>query len=381
MYWTLIKAGILRKKARSILTVLSISVAFLLFGLLQAAAPIFSGQMEGLKADMVLTMNRYNMLGKLPYSHVEFIKEIEEVEAVLYMDYITSISQETMLDGVTVAMGGDIEIYERFQISDEHLKAFKDIKVGALVGESLAIDKNIVIGDRVFVKSLSINADGTYDWEFEVVGLYKANPKADELGMVVNYDYFDDSRTSDKGTVGYIIAKVSDAELADDVSQTIDTEFTNSSWATRSGPESQIAVDMMGEFGDIELIINAILSAVFFTILLVTGNTISQSVRERTTDIAVLKTLGYQDIQIFNMVLLEALFLISFGIILGLGLSLLTLPAINAVSGGLTEGLIFLTSDKIILALIIGVAVSFISSIMPAYHALNLKVVDALRSD
>ena len=137
----------------------------------------------------------------------------------------------------------------------------------------------------------------------------------------------------------------------------------------------------MGEFGDIELIINAILSAVFFTILLVTGNTISQSVRERTTDIAVLKTLGYQDIQIFNMVLLEALFLISFGIILGLGLSLLTLPAINAVSGGLTEGLIFLTSDKIILALIIGVAVSFISSIMPAYHALNLKVVDALRSD
>ena len=381
MYWTLIKAGILRKKARSILTVLSISVAFLLFGLLQAAAPIFSGQMEGLKADMVLTMNRYNMLGKLPYSHVEFIKEIEEVEAVLYMDYITSISQETMLDGVTVAMGGDIEIYERFQISDEHLKAFKDIKVGALVGESLAIDKNIVIGDRVFVKSLSINADGTYDWEFEVVGLYNANPKADELGMVVNYDYFDDSRTSDKGTVGMIIAKVSDAELADDVSQTIDTEFTNSSWATRSGPESQIAVDMMGEFGDIELIINAILSAVFFTILLVTGNTISQSVRERTTDIAVLKTLGYQDIQIFNMVLLEALFLISFGIILGLGLSLLTLPAINAVSGGLTEGLIFLTSDKIILALIIGVAVSFISSIMPAYHALNLKVVDALRSD
>ncbi len=381
MYWTLIKAGILRKKARSILTVLSISVAFLLFGLLQAAAPIFSGQMEGLKADMVLTMNRYNMLGKLPYSHVEFIKEIEEVEAVLYMDYITSISQETMLDGVTVAMGGDIEIYERFQISDEHLKAFKDIKVGALVGESLAIDKNIVIGDRVFVKSLSMNADGTYDWEFEVVGLYRANPKADELGMVVNYDYFDDSRTSDKGTVGFIIAKVSDAELADDVSQTIDTEFTNSSWATRSGPESQIAVDMMGEFGDIELIINAILSAVFFTILLVTGNTISQSVRERTTDIAVLKTLGYQDIQIFNMVLLEALFLISFGIILGLGLSLLTLPAINAVSGGLTEGLIFLTSDKIILALIIGVAVSFISSIMPAYHALNLKVVDALRSD
>jgi hypothetical protein len=119
MYWTLIKAGILRKKARSILTVLSVSVAFLLFGLLQAASPIFTGQMEGLRADLVMTMSRYNMMGKLPYSHVEFIEEIEGVEAVLYMDYITSISQDSMFDGITVAMGGDIEIYDRFKITEE----------------------------------------------------------------------------------------------------------------------------------------------------------------------------------------------------------------------------------------------------------------------
>ena len=380
MYWTLIKAGVLRKKARSILTVLSVSIAFLLFGLLQAASPIFSGQMEALQADMVITMNRYNMLGKLPYSHVEFIKEIEEVEDVLYMDYITSVSQETMLDGVTIAMGGNLEIYERFKISEEYLKAFRGLKIGTLVGESLAVDKNITIGDRVFVKSLSMNADGTNDWEFEVVGLYNASPKADELGMIVNYDYFDDSRTSDKGTVGMIIAKASEAELAEDISRTIDAEFKNSSWATRSGPESQIAVDMMAEFGDIELIINAILSAVFFTILLVAGNTISQSVRERTTDLAVLKTLGYQDLQIFNMVLLEATFLIFLGVSLGLGLSLLSLPVIDAASGGMMEGLVYLTWNKIFLAIGIGIIVSFVSSIMPAYKALNLKVVDALRS-
>ncbi len=381
MYWTLIKAGVLRKKVRSVLTVLSVSIAFLLFGLLQAASPIFTGQMDGLRADLVMTMSRFSMVGKIPYSHVEFIKEIEEVESVLYMDYITSVSQDSMLDGITVAMGGDIEIYERFKISNEDLKAFKNLKIGALVGEAFAIEKDISIGDRVFVKSLSMNADGTYDWEFEVVGLYNSSPKADEMGIVVNYDYFEDSRISDKGTVAVIISKVSNPEFADVISQKIDNEFTNSSWATRSGPESQLAASIMADFGDIELIINAILSAVFFTILLVTGNTISQSVRERTTDLAVLKTLGYQDNQIFIMVLLESLFLILLGVFTGLGMSLLSIPAINAASGGLMEGLFFLTTEKLLLACFIGVLVSFVSSIMPAYKALNLKVVDALRSD
>lgn len=381
MYWTLIKAGVLRKKVRSVLTVLSVSIAFLLFGLLQAASPIFTGQMDGLRADLVMTMSRYSMVGKIPYSHVEFIKEIEEVESVLYMDYITSVSQDSMLDGITVAMGGDIEIYERFKISNEDLKAFRNLKIGALVGEAFAIEKDISIGDRVFVKSLSMNADGTYDWEFEVVGLYNSSPKADEMGIVVNYDYFEDSRISDKGTVAVIVSKVSNPEFADVISQKIDDEFTNSSWATRSGPESQLAASIMADFGDIELIINAILSAVFFTILLVTGNTISQSVRERTTDLAVLKTLGYQDNQIFIMVLLESLFLILLGVFTGLGMSLLSIPAINAASGGLMEGLFFLTTEKLLLACFIGVLVSFVSSIMPAYKALNLKVVDALRSD
>ena len=381
MYWTLIKAGVLRKKVRSVLTVLSVSIAFLLFGLLQAASPIFTGQMDGLRADLVMTMSRYSMVGKIPYSHVEFIKEIEGVESVLYMDYITSVSQDSMLDGITVAMGGDIEIYERFKISNEDLKAFRNLKIGALVGEAFAIEKDISIGDRVFVKSLSMNADGTYDWEFEVVGLYNSSPKADEMGIVVNYDYFEDSRISNKGTVAAIVSKVSNPEFADVISQKIDDEFTNSSWATRSGPESQLAASMMAELGDIELIINAILSAVFFTILLVTGNTISQSVRERTTDLAVLKTLGYQDNQIFIMVLLEALFLILLGVFTGLGMSLLSIPAINAASGGLMEGLFFLTTEKLLLACFIGVLVSFVSSIMPAYKALNLKVVDALRSD
>jgi putative ABC transport system permease protein len=381
MYWTLIKAGVLRKKVRSVLTVLSVSIAFLLFGLLQAASPIFTGQMDGLRADLVMTMSRFSMVGKIPYSHVEFIKEIEGVESVLYMDYITSVSQDSMLDGITVAMGGDIEIYERFKISNEDLKAFRNLKIGALVGEAFAIEKDISIGDRVFVKSLSMNADGTYDWEFEVVGLYNSSPKADEMGIVVNYDYFEDSRISNKGTVAAIVSKVSNPEFADVISQKIDDEFTNSSWATRSGPESQLAASIMADFGDIELIINAILSAVFFTILLVTGNTISQSVRERTTDLAVLKTLGYQDNQIFIMVLLEALFLILLGVFTGLGMSLLSIPAINAASGGLMEGLFFLTTEKLLLACFIGVLVSFVSSIMPAYKALNLKVVDALRSD
>ena len=181
-----------------------------------------------------------------------------------------------------------------------------------------------------------------------------------------------------KGTTSYIMAKVLSPELADSVSNKIDKNFENSDRATRSGPENQIAMEMVGEFGDIELIMNLILSAVFFTILLVTGNTMSQAVRERTADLAVLKSIGYGDLQLFISVMLEAFIIIFSGLILGLGLTLLMIPAIVAASQGMAEDVLYLSNSSILLAFSIGVFVSFVSAFMPAWQALRLKVVDAL---
>jgi len=380
MYWVLIKAGLLRKKIRTVLTVLSIATAFLLFGMLHSMSAVFTGQMKGMSADIIMVMPRYNIFGTQPYTTFEYVKSLEGVEKASHMTILTSDMLGSMFDGVVFAVDENyFDVYKRFQVTDEHREAMRLRPDGVLVGRLLAEQKAFKIGDKVRIKSHSMNEDGSYNWEFEVVGFYTvAQYTGDEMGIIANYKYIDDSRLSMKGTTSYIMAKVLSPELADSVSNKIDKNFENSDRATRSGPENQIAMEMVGEFGDIELIMNLILSAVFFTILLVTGNTMSQAVRERTADLAVLKSIGYGDLQLFISVMLEAFIIIFSGLILGLGLTLLMIPAIVAASQGMAEDVLYLSSSSILLAFSIGVFVSFVSAFMPAWQALRLKVVDAL---
>ena len=172
----------------------------------------------------------------------------------------------------------------------------------------MAEQKGLRIGDILNTESNSMNSDGTNNWSFEIVGFYTAKQiKGDEMGAVINWDSFDETRVNQKGTVGMIMVKASSAEMGDSISNQIDQRFMNSSYATRSGPESMIAVEMAGEFADVELIVNSILLSVFFTILLVSSNTLAQSIRERTSDIGVLKCLGYKDLTIFTSVIFEAI--------------------------------------------------------------------------
>jgi len=380
MYWVLIRASLFRKKIRTFLTIASISIAFLLFGLLHSMSSIFTGTMQGMSADIIMVMPKYNMMGTQPYTTVEYVKSIEGVEKVTHMTMLSSDMIGSMFDGVVFAVDENFyDVYGRFQATEEYQQAMRLRPDGALVGRLLADQKGFKIGDKVRIKANSRNEDGTFNWEFEVVGFYTvAKYTGDEMGIIANYKYVDDSRLTMKGTTGYIMAKVLSPELADSVSNKIDKNFENSDRATRSGPENQIAMEMVGEFGDIELIMNLILSAVFFTILLVTGNTMSQAVRERTADLAVLKSIGYGDFQLFISVMLEAFIIIFSGLILGLGLTLLMIPAIVAASQGMAEDVLYLSSSSILLAFSIGVFVSFVSAFMPAWQALRLKVVDAL---
>lgn len=380
MYWILIRASLVRKKIRTILTILSITTAFLLFGMLHSMSAVFTGQMQGMSADIIMVMPRYNMFGTQPYSTFEYVKSIEGVESASHMTMLTSDMLGSMFDGVVFAVDENyFDVYDRFQTTDEYRKAMRVRPDGVLVGKLLAEQKGFKIGDKVRIKSLTMNEDGTYNWEFEVVGFYTVKVyTGDEMGIIGNYKYVDDSRVNMKGTTGYIIAKVLSPELADGISTKIDENFKNSDRATRTGAENQLAMEMVGQFGDIELVINLILSAVFFTILLVTGNTMSQAVRERTADLAVLKSIGYGDMQLFMMVMLESFIIIFTGLILGLGLTLLSIPAIVAASQGMADDAIFLSASSILLAFGIGVFVSLVSSFMPAQRALKLKVVDAL---
>ena len=381
MYWTLVKMGLIRKRLRTFLTVMSMFIAFWLYGTLNTFAGLFTGAIEGLSAENIMVMPRYNMLGKLPYSHVTFIEEVEGVEQTMFMDLLVSDSIESMMDGVVYAVSPNFfEIYDRFETDEEALAAMNSNPNATIVGKLMAETKGLEIGDILPIKSTSMNSNGSYDWSFQVVGFYTAKQiKGDEMGAVINWDSFDEARLNQKGTVGFIMAKISDASLGDEISDVIDERFKNSAYATRSGPESVIAVEMAGEIADVELIVNAILLAVFFTILLVSGNTMAQSIRERTNDIGVLKCIGYKDKTIFFSVILEAITICFCAVLAGLLFTMSLIPIIETASGGLLEDILSVKTSTVLGAFLIALIIAFMAAAVPAYQALRLKVVDALR--
>ena len=381
MYWTLVKIGLIRKRLRTFLTIMSMFVAFVLYGSLNTLSGLFTGSIEGLSADNIIVMPRYNMLGKLPYSHVNYIETLEGVEEVMYMDFLISDSIESMMEGVAYAVSPNFfDVYERFEATEQAILALKSNPNATIVGQLMADQKGLRIGDRLNTESSSLNIDGTNNWSFEVVGFYTAKQiKGDELGAIINWPAFDEARMSEKGTLGTIMVKATSPEVGEKISKQIDEQFMNSSYATRSGPESMVAVEMAGEIADVELIVNSILLSVFFTILLVSSNTLAQSIRERTSDIGVLKCLGYKDNIIFISVILEAVTICFSAVLLGLLVTALIIPALEIMSGGILEDTVSISLEIVLGGFLIGLLIALMSAAVPAYQALRLKVVDALR--
>ncbi len=381
MYWTLVKIGLIRKRLRTFLTIMSMFIAFVLYGSLNTLSGLFTGSIEGLSADNIIVMPRYNMLGKLPYSHVNYIETLEGVEEVMYMDFLISDSIESMMEGVAYAVSPNFfDVYDRFEATEQAILALKSNPNATIVGQLMADQKGLKIGDRLNTESSSQNIDGTYNWSFEVVGFYTAKQiKGDELGAIINWPAFDEARMSEKGTLGTIMVKATSPEVGEKISKQIDEQFMNSSYATRSGPESMIAVEMAGEIADVELIVNSILLSVFFTILLVSSNTLAQSIRERTSDIGVLKCLGYKDNIIFISVILEAVTICFSAVLMGLLVTALIIPAIEIMSGGILEDTVSISLEIVLGGFLIGLLIALMSAVVPAYQALRLRVVDALR--
>lgn len=382
MYWTLVKTGLIRRRLRTFLTIMSMFVAFVLYGSLNALSGVFTGTLDGLSDNNIIVMPRYDFIsGKLPVSHVNFIETLDGVEEVMYFDYLISDSIESMMDGVAFAATPNFfEVYERLQTTKEAEVKLKNNPNAAIVGKLMAEQKNLKVGDMLNTVSNYINSDGTNNWSFEVVGYYTAKKiKGDEMGAVINYVPFDEARINQKGTVGAIMIKTSSAKEGITVSRQIDDYFRNSTYATRTGPESMMAVEMAGEIADVELIVNSILISVFFTILLVSSNTLAQSIRERTSDIGVLKCLGFSDLTIFTSVILEAISICFTAVISGLLITAMLIPSVEVMSGGMMDDIINLTIEVILGGFIIGLGIAFMSAAVPAYQALNLNAVDALR--
>jgi putative ABC transport system permease protein len=382
-YFPLIWATLWRKKTRTIFTLLSVVVAFLLFGMLETVAYAFAHPSNGVTgADKLITTNKYSITLSLPFSDAQEIRSVPGVAEVTWISWFGGYFQESK--NFVFALPVDTDSYfnlhkDEFIVSGEQLQAYRNTRTGALVNEALVKKFNWKVGDKVPLHSTiwTQKKDGSLDWTFDIVGTFSAKDttQASQLSstLLFHYELFDEGRSFGKGMVGWFEERISDPSQASAISGRIDALFANSPNETKTQPANDFTMAFVKQYGDIGFVLRAILGAVFFALLFLTGNTMMQSVREQIPELAVLKTLGFSDPMVLELVLAESLLLCVIAAVIGLALSFAALPIIKQGLQGVElspRALIPGLGAAVLLALIVGLP--------PALRAMRLNIVDAL---
>jgi putative ABC transport system permease protein len=275
-----------------------------------------------------------------------------------------------------------LDLYPEIVVSEDQRKAFAETRTGALIGERLAQKYGWKVGDRVPLQSqIFPDKTGSKNWQFDIVGIMHSSDKKtggfyDQM-FLLNWKYFDDTTPYNQGTVGWYVTRVVDVNQADRVAKAIDALSANSDHETRTQTEQAATASWMKQLADIGLIVGSIMGAVFFTLLLLSGNTMMQAVRERTSEIAVLKTIGFSSRSVLAMVLAESVLLLVLGGVVGLALATVVIPVISAGSGGMLN-LPSVGAGSWILGLVLMALIGFAVGALPAWNAMRLNIVDAL---
>jgi putative ABC transport system permease protein len=375
-YAALIRANLLRKKTRTALTVGSFAVALFLFGLLSAVDGAFSQGVDVAGVDRLVVLNRVSIIQPLPLAYRDRIARIPGVTGVTFANWFGGVYQDERNFFPQFAIDREKyrEMYPEFIVPDDQWQAFVADKEAAIVGEALAARFKWKIGDRIPIKGAIFPGN----WEFNIRGVYRGRrPQDDTTQFWFRWDYFDERKTFTKGVVGWYVIRIAHPDDAVRLVKVIDAEFANSPNETKTDTEKAFAASFVKQMGNIQLLIMSVGSVVFFTLLLVTGNTMAIAVRERTRELAVLKAVGFRDRFVVALVIVETMTVAAVGGGLGLGLAKLF-----TLRGDPTGGLMpfFYVSPQSIasgfgLALVVGLA----AGILPALAASRLRVVDALR--
>ena len=382
-YLHLIWAALLRRKARTIFTILSVLTAFLLFGLLDTVRTAFNNVGGGVAgADRLVTVSKISFTMALPMSLYTRIQAVPGVEAVSYANWFGGQYQDGRDFFPSQAVAKNFfDLYPEWQMPAAQRKAFRETRTGAVVGETLARRMGWKIGDKIPLQATIFpQKGGSNTWVFDLVGIYHvSNPEArgNENNFWFNYDYFDEARQFGQGSVGRYAVKLTDPKQATTVEQAIDALSADSDHETKTETEQAFTAALVGQFADIGLIVGSIMGAVFFTLVLLTGNTMAQAVRERIPELAVLKTIGFSRRSVLTLVLAEAVLLLAIGASIGLFLAGIAAAAVQSQIGtqlvlppvGATEWL-----RGLALAAVIGLIVGF----LPARRGMRLRIVDAL---
>lgn len=378
-YLPLIWAGLWRKRASTVLTMLCVVFAFALFGLLHGFSAALDGIIDAMSDTRLRTMSRVNITQPLPLAHRARMRTVPGVDEVSYYNFFAGYYQDrrNSIQVGAIDVASFNAIYPDIKIEPKYIEAMLHTRNGALVGEDLAKEQGWKIGDRIPLGSaVWTRKDGAESWDFEIVGSYRSpSGKMPTSELWINYDYFDEARAAANGTVTLYFLKIHDSSSAAAISERIDGLFANSTNETQTQSEKDWVRAQIAQIGDIEFFVNAIILAVMFALLFVTGNTMMQSVRARIPELAVLKTYGFSNTAVMSLVLAESVILCSVAAALGIGIAAVISPPIyrQVGAGGLNLPLPVVVAG-------IGLAIVFaiVSASLPALRAQRLSIVDAL---
>ena len=383
-YLHLIWAELFRRKTRTVLTLLSILAAFLLFGLLNGVRESFAEAGRSAQgAERLQVGSRLSFIQALPMALNSRIAQVDGVKTVTYANWFGGAYQDPRNQIFSFAVAPNyLDVYPEIAVDPKQRAAFNSTRTGVLVGEGLMKRFGWKVGQKIPLQSTIFpNRDGSKNWDFDIVGTLSATDKKsggwyDQM-LLLQWKYFDESTPYNQGQAGWYVVRVNDASQADRVAKAIDALSANSANETKTQTEAAATAAWMKQTADIGLIVGSIMGAVFFTLLLLTGNTRAQAVRERIPELAVLKTIGFRDGSVLGLVLAESVLLVLIGGVLGLALAAVLGPIVGAGSGGMIN-LPPIGLSSWLLGLALMVAIGLLVGALPALRAMRLNIVDAL---
>lgn len=380
--FVLIRKNLFRRKLRAGLMIVSILVAFAIFGVLGAFDRAFNAGQELAAADRLVTVNKINFTQPLPIAYYNRVRAVEGVREVTHANWFGGYYQDPK--NVLVVFAVEPQSYldlfaDMLDVAPDARRAFLTERTGALVGEALARKWGWKVGDHVPVPSnIFSQKNGARSWDFTIVGLIGGKkPQIDTSFMIFQYAYFDETRSFGKDTIGWMVLRTTSPAVNDRVSKAIDQMFANSSDETSTDTEKAFNEAFVAQFGNIALIVELVVGAAFVAILMIVGNTMVMSVRERTREIGVLKTLGFGGGRILRLVLGESLLLALIGGIPGLGVAAFFILFVrDSVASVVPKLTISLPLALVGIALMLGLGI--VTGLIPALTAMRLKIATAL---
>ena len=376
----LVWRSLMRRKLRTLFTALSILVAFVLFGALMSLKAAFSMGVDLAGQDRLVMIQKVSFIQPLPVSYQGRIATTDGVAAVTHATWFGGIYQDPKNWFAQFAVEPDawMQMYPEYVLPEDRKQAWYANRTGAIIGRALADRFGWKVGDRIPLQATIYRKADESPWTFTIEGIYEAGTRgADTTQMFFHYDYLNETRTILEDQVGWYIIRVSDPQRSEDIARRLDALFANSSSETKTSTEKAFVQAFAQQIGDIGSIMMAILAAVLFTILLVSANTMAQAIRERTNELAVMKTLGFTDGHLLALVLCESVLLAVVGG--GIGLALAWAITQNGDPTGGFLPAFFLPNRDLVLGVALILLLGTCAGLLPALQASRLRIVDALR--